>query len=144
MKKYTARIAIIGLIVAGIAVPVLLRADDSGANSPDTSTQNTPPMHKHARHGAHFQGKLDAVDTNAMTLTVGSQTFQVTPKTHITEKHQRVTLADAVLGENVSGFYRTNDDGNLVATAVHLGGHGKKKKERSDDSETSTNSQSGN
>lgn len=141
--KIKIQIVLIGLIAAAVVTPLLLKADDAGANTPDTSASSsqdaTPPAHKHAHHGAPFHGKLEGVNTNAMTLTVGGQTFQVTTRTRMTKKHEPVTLADAIIGERVSGYYRTNDDGSLVATSVRFGGHGKKKKEASEDSDTSTN-----
>ncbi len=142
MKTYTTRIVLLSLITAGLILPVLLRADDTGTNAPDTSAtqsqETTPATPKHARHGAQFRGTLDSMDTNAMTLTVGSQTFKVTHRTKITNNGEPATLADGVIGAAVRGSYRTNDDGDLVATRISFG-HGRKKKETSDDS-TSTNS----
>jgi hypothetical protein len=140
MKKYTAKIALIGLIAAGIAVPLLLSAQDASTNATDTAVAPATP-HKH-KHGEPFRGTVDSLDTNAMTLTVGSSTFDITPKTKITSNGEPATLADGVLGEKVSGSYRTNKDGVLVAMAVHFGAH--KKKAESDDSATNTNAPAGN
>lgn len=141
MKKNTIKLTFLTLIAAGfLAAPALMHAQDSSTNSTDTAT--APATHKHAHRGAPFHGTLDAVDTNAMTLTVGSRTFQVTAKTKITKDGEVATLADGVLGEKVTGYYRTNEDGDLTASTVHFG-KGKKHKESSD-STTSTNSVSSN
>ncbi|HTV42843.1 MAG TPA: hypothetical protein VMF08_19920 [Candidatus Sulfotelmatobacter sp.] len=142
MRKHTAKIALIGLIAAGIAVPLFLSAQDAGTNATDTATAPATP-HKH-KHGARFHGTVDNLDTNAMTLTVGSQTFDITSKTKITSNGEPATLADGVLGEKVSGYYRTNEDGDLHATAVHFGAHKKKADDGDSTSTTSTNAPAGN
>ena len=140
MKNHIAKIALIGLIAAGIAAPVLLRAQDTSTNAADTAMAPASP-HKH-KHGTPFRGTVDNLDTNAMTLTVGSRTFDITSKTKITSNGEPATLADGVLGEKVSGFYRTNEDGSFNATAVRFGAH--KKKTDSGDSTTSTNAPASN
>lgn len=141
MRKYTAKIALIGLIAAGIAAPLLLSAQDAGTNTTDTAAAPATP-HKHKHAGTPFRGTVDSVDTNAMTLTVGSHTFEITSKTKISSNGEPGTLADGVVGEKVSGFYRTNGDGTLNATAVRFGAH--KKKTDSGDSTTSTNAPASN
>lgn len=142
MKKYTAKIALITLIAAGLAAPMFLHAQDASTNAPDATT--SAPKPKHAHHGLPFHGTVDGVDTNAMTLTVGSRTFQITSKTKISNNGQPAILADGVVGEKVSGAYRTNTDGTLTASSVYFGTHPKKKKNNSDSENTSTNSVSGN
>ena len=140
MKKYTPKIALIGLIAAGIAAPLLLSAQDAGTNATDTATAPVTP-HKH-KHGTPFHGTVGSLDTNAKTLTVGGQTFDITSKTKITSNGEPATLADGVPGEKVSGFYRTNQDGGLDAVTVHFGAH--KKKTDSGESTTSTNAPASN
>lgn len=141
MKKYTIKTAFFTLIAAGmLAAPVCLHADDS-TNSTDTATAPVTP--KHSKHGLPFHGTVDAVDASAMTLTVGSRTFKVTAKTKITKDGNMASLTDGIVGEKVSGYYRTNEDGNLTASTIHFGTKAKKNKESSD-STTSTNSVSGN
>ena len=144
--KNSAKIALISLIAAGLAAPILLRADDTSTNATATATatpDTTPATpHKHKMHGAPFHGKLAEVDTNAMTLTVGSRTFQISSKTKITKDGQPAVLEDGIIGQPVSGYYHTNDDGDLVATTIHFGAHGKHKAQT--DSTVSTNSASSN
>lgn len=140
--KNTVKIALVSLIAAGIAAPILLRADDTSTNATQTAAPDTTPATPHKHHGAPFHGKLDDVDTNAMTLTVGSRTFQITSKTKITKDGQPAILMDGVIGQPVSGYYHTNDDGDLVATSIHFGA--RKHKSQNSDSSMSTNSASSN
>ena len=77
-----------------------------------------------------FHGKVTAVDTNAMTLTVGTLTLQVTSDTKITKDGKPAKLSDGVVGEPVRGSYKKTDDGKLNAVTVHFGvkGEGKPQK----------------
>jgi hypothetical protein len=149
MKKHT-KIALLGLIAAtALATPVWLHAQDASTNTPSSS--DTTPAPTHHKHGVPFHGTVDGVDTNAMTLTVGSRTFQMTSSTKISSNGQPGILADATVGEPVTGYYRPDPDhtNTLNAVTIHLGkGKGKKHKASSDSdsssSMTSTNSATGN
>ena len=142
MKKTTVKLTLLSLITAGIiSAPVLLRADDSSTNAtasataPDATAPAAPAKHK-KHNGLPFHGTLDGADTNAMTLTVGSRTFAVTSKTKITKDGQPAVLADGVIGQPISGYYKTDTDGTtLDAVTIHFGA----KMKKSDSSETSTN-----
>ena len=80
MKNQTAKIVLFSFIAASIlAMPILLHAE--GTN--DSSTSATAPAPK--KHGAPFHGTLADTDTNAMTITGGRRTFQITSETHITK-----------------------------------------------------------
>jgi len=122
MKKNILKITACTLFAAAIiATPALCRAQDASTNAPD---QTTPP----AKHNKLvFRGTLSAVDTNAMTLTVETRTFVITSDTKITKNGQPATLGDGVVGQPVSGAYKTGDDGKLNARTVRFGA--KKKKE---------------
>jgi len=97
-----------------IAIPTFARADDTNAPS--------------AAGPAKFYGKMSAVDTNAMTFTVGDQTFTVTSESHLTKDGKPATIADATVGEPARGTYTTGADGKLDITKVRFGkaGGGKK------------------
>ncbi|MGH7988934.1 MAG: hypothetical protein ACREDS_01890, partial [Limisphaerales bacterium] len=69
---------------------------------------------------------VSALDANAMTLTVGKLTVQVTSETKITKDGKPATLADGAVGEPIGGYYKKDADGKLHATTIHFGG---KKKE---------------
>ena len=131
MTKKIAKIATLSLFAAAlVAMPVLSRAQDSNAPA---STNQTAPAKLKRHSNPPFHGKLSAVDTNAMTLTVGALTLQVTSDTKITKGGQPATLSDGVVGEPVSGTYKKTDDGKSNAVTVHFGvrSGGKQKKESS-------------
>ena len=68
-----------------------------------------------------FHGKLAAVDQVNKTITVGNRTFQITSETRIFKGGTPATLEDAVVGETVSGGFRTAPDGKLNATKLTFG-----------------------
>jgi hypothetical protein len=127
MKTNIIQIAIAGLFaVAIVNTPVRSRAADSTTNAPEQSAPAAAPK-KHS--SAPFHGKLAAVDTNAMTLTVGKRTFDITSETKITKDGKPATLADGVVGENVSGSYKKSEGDKLTARSVNFGAKLKKEKE---------------
>jgi hypothetical protein len=129
MKRQVLKITILSLLAAAIvATPALSRAQDTSTNAPAAST----PKHK---HGAPFHGTVSAMDTNAMTVTVGKLTVQVTSETKITKNGKPATLTDGVVGEPASGYYKKDADGKLNATTIHFGS----KKRETSDASSSTN-----
>jgi hypothetical protein len=119
MTRKIAKITTLSLFAAAlVTMPVLSRAQDSNAlASPDQTAPAKPKKHSNPP----FHGKLSAVDTNAMTLTVEKRTFNITPDTKITKDGQPAVLADGVVGEQVRGSYKKTDDGKLNAVTVHFG-----------------------
>jgi hypothetical protein len=127
MTKNISKIAVLSLFTAAalVAMPALSRAEGTSTNAPASSGQ-TPAKPK--PHGnLPFHGNLSAVDTKALTLTVGTLTLQVTSDTLITKNGKSATLADGVVGEQVSGAYKKTDGGKLNATSVHFGGKSERK-----------------
>ena len=125
--------AAIAFIVTAIA-----SAQAQDTNSTDTASVGGP---------SKFYGPVTAVDTNAMTFTVGDQTFTVTSESHLTKAGKPATLADAVVGEPARGSYVTASDGKLNVTKARFGkgggkgGKGGKKNKNAGDNaaETDTN-----
>ncbi len=111
MKKSIALLTIAA--AALIAVPSAVRAEDS------TST-NAPAFNLPATGKKHnqFHGKIVAVDTTAMTVTVGTKTFNVTSTTKITKDGKPATLADFAVGDVVAGNFK-KDGEKLNATTLH-------------------------
>ena len=127
MEKNIYKIAVLSLFAAAlVAMPALSRAEGSSTNAPAVPGQTPAQPKKHGN--PPFHGNLSAVDTKAMTLTVGTLTLQVTPDTKITKDGKSATLADGVVGELVSGAYKKTDDGKLNATSVHFGAKAEKTK----------------
>jgi len=114
------KIALLGLITAGLlALPARSFAQDAAAGS----TAAAPAK---AKHGAPFHGTVDTLDTNAMTLTVGTRTFQITSETHIMKDDKPAILADGVVGQPVTGYYQPEENGTtLDAASVYFGTHAK-------------------
>lgn len=138
MKKSILKLAAATFLGAVLlTIPALSRADDASTNAPSTAPEKTGP--------AKFYGPITAVDTNAMTFTVGDQTFNITSESHLTKNGQPATLSDAVVGEPARGSYTTGSDGKLNITKVRFGKSGGKnggkkggKKKKSDDSDSSS------
>jgi hypothetical protein len=126
MRKSTIRTTALSLFAAVIMVaPMCLRAQDAGTNAPAAPEKTAPAKHK--KHSwIPFRGTVGAVDTNAMTLTVGERTFDITSETRITKNGQPAVLGDIVAGDKVGGAYKKSEDGKLDATTIHA--HEKKAK----------------
>ena len=139
MKTTILKITALSLFAAAIvATPTITRAQDA-TNAPAMSGQETPVKHK--KHDTvPFHGKLSAIDKNAMTLTVGERTFEITSDTKITKDGKPATLADGVVGEMAGGAYKKGADGKLTATTVSFGAKAAKKKTNPDSTGSSTNS----
>ena len=132
MTKNTSKIAVLSLFAAAlVAMPALSRAEGSSTNAPAVPGQTPAQPKKHGN--PPFHGNLSAVDTKAMTLTVGTLTLQVTPDTKITKDGKSATLADGVVGEQVSGAYKKTDDGKLNATSIHFGAKAENKNKEASD-----------
>jgi hypothetical protein len=117
MKRYLARITVLGLLATGMAfMPAAARAQDANTNASPNQTM-TPKRHT----AIPFHGKVSAVDAKAMTLTVGSRTFEITSDTKILKDDQPAALSDGVVGEPVRGLYKKTEAGKLQALSVHFG-----------------------
>jgi hypothetical protein len=126
MAKNISKIAVLSLFAAAlVAMPALSRAEGTSTNA--TASSDQPPAKPKKHDNLPFHGNLSAVDTKAMTLTVGTLTLQVTSDTLITKDGKSATLADGVVGELVSGAYKKTNDGKLNATSIHFGAKAEKK-----------------
>ena len=126
MKKHIARIALFSLVAAGlVAVPAASRADD--ASKTDKPAAAAPAPKKKAKAHTTFHGSVTAVDTAAMSLTVGTNTIYVTSETMITKGDKPATLSEITVGETATGTFKMDDAGKMNATAIHAGEKGSKK-----------------
>jgi hypothetical protein len=140
MKIHILTITALSIFAAAIVVtPVSAQAQDTAS----TNAPAAPVKHKKHDHSV-FNGKLSAIDSKAMKLTVGERTFEITSDTKITKDGKPATLADGVVGEPVGGAYKKDPEGKLIATSIHFGGKAdseKKHKKKSDENAgSSTNS----
>ena len=150
MKKHIAKLSMLTLCAAAIlAVPAPSCAQDNtnapavvvptpppaaAVSMPPAAAPQTPPVKKHIASSPAsltFRGTLTAVDTNAMTLTVGKRTFNMTSETIVNKDDKPAVLADGVVGEPVRGAYKKNADGKLDAVTIHFGGNAEGKKKES-------------
>jgi hypothetical protein len=151
MKKYILKITALSLFAAAVVITSAsapARAQDAmSTNMSTTSEQTTNAPVKHHKHDhLVFNGKLSSIDTNAMTLTVGERTFEITSETKIIKDGQPAILSDGVMGEMVGGVYKKSTDGKLTATTIRFGAKSEKKMKKSanPDSMGSTTNSPGN
>lgn len=125
MKKYIALYAIVA--AALVAAPAIVRAEDN-AKKPEAADSSQAAK----KRVLPFHGKVAAVDSTAMTVTVGHTMVNITSETKISKEGKPATLSDITVGENISGAYQKDDSGKKDATVIHIGGkhkgEGKKKK----------------
>lgn len=128
MKKTILKLAVATLLGAAVltAPATSHGADQTSTNAPAATPDKAAP--------GKFNGAVTAVDTNAMTFTVGDQTFNVTSESRLSKNGKPATLSDAVVGEPARGSYTTGSDGKLDVTKARFGKGGGKKKKKSEDS----------
>jgi hypothetical protein len=150
MKRNILKITASALFAAAMmAAPTLSRAQDATSTNAPAVVDQTPvpipaqttnaPVKKIRKHDRMvFNGKLVEVDTNAMTFTVGTRTFEVTSDTKIVKDGKPATLSDGVVGDMAAGSYKKAAGGGLDALSVRFGE--KKKKEAPESTGSTTNS----
>jgi hypothetical protein len=119
MKRTILKIAVCALFAA----PVLSRGQDATTNmvapaplpppvvaAPAAEIPATnapaPAKPKKLRTTLVATGKVSEVDTNAMTLTVGKHTFEITSETRITKGGQPAILSDIAVDDKVGVAYK--------------------------------------
>ncbi len=86
------------------------------------SSENQPSGVEKKPVAGPFHGKLAKVDQTAKTITVGKRTFLITSETKLKKGNgSPATLADATVGEEVSGYVKPTEAGKLAATVVTFG-----------------------
>ncbi|HEX7653147.1 MAG TPA: hypothetical protein VF607_06550 [Verrucomicrobiae bacterium] len=68
-----------------------------------------------------LRGKVTAVDTQHLTVTVGTNLFQLTPDTRILKDGLAVDFSAVTVGSEVSGFYGAVGDRPRVVTSLRIG-----------------------
>jgi hypothetical protein len=115
MKRTLAQIALLMAFAATIGLATVSRAAETNAPA---ATEHPGPN--------RFYGPITALDTNAMTFTVGDQTFKITGESQITKNGQAAKIGDGVVGEPARGTYTKTADGKLIVTKVRFGKGGGK------------------
>ena len=108
----------IGLIaIAVVGTPWALHAQ-AATNAPAAAKKTAK---KSANQSIPFHGKVKAIDNNAKTLSVGTETFQITSETKIIKMGQPATLSDGAVDEEVAGAYHKDAEGKLNAVSIRFG-----------------------
>jgi hypothetical protein len=119
MKKQITKLTLSLFATAIVAAPLLAGGQEPGANPPPAprhSERAKPKTHE----TTPFNGKVTAVDTKAMTLTIKNRTYEVTSETKITKDGQPAVLSDIAVGDKVGGAYKKTDGGKLSATTINV------------------------
>jgi len=132
MKRTILKIAVCALFAA----PVFSRGQDS--NTMAAPAVNEPPpvvaappateipaatatapvkAKKKPRTSLAASGKVSNVDTNAMTLTVGKRTFEITSETRISKGGNPAILSNIAVDDKVGIAYK-KADGKLDAVTI--------------------------
>ncbi len=115
----------IGLLVLGVIAVVGLMRSPVLADSPLTGGPDT----KAERVKAAFQGKVEAVDASAKTLTVDGKLIYTSDSTKITKASALIKLDHVMAGDEVRGTLQQTGDGKTEALTVNVG-KGKDEKEK--------------
>ena len=112
MNKFTLKLSLIGLLAVAVAgTPLALRAQTTNAAPKKAPTNRILPFH----------GKLKALDKTARTITVGTETIQITSETKITKVGKPAMFEEGIVGDDVAGAYHKNAEGKLDAISLRFG-----------------------
>src|SRR5438045_8038743 len=120
------RLKFCGLVLLAVSIantPVQVLAQNTNklpVEKKSATTNDTTSTEKKAKAGP-FHGRLVAVDKTAKTITVGKRTFLITSETKLKKAGKPATLDEGVVGEEVSGYVKPNENGKLMATTVNFG-----------------------
>jgi hypothetical protein len=124
--KSTIQKAVIGLLTLGLVGFALQGSAQTEDKAPakKPASENSKKEEAKKQRTLPFRGTLTAVDKAARTLTVGKRVFQITSETKVCKGPEKApaTLADAVIGERITGSYQQTADGKLMARSIYLGG----------------------
>ena len=113
MKSMNIAVVTALVLSATCAVPVI--ASDNPGATPLANEMNDP------RKAEPFKGKVEAVDQDAKTFTVGDKQYSINEDTKLSNQGKETTFAELKVGELVRGIAQRAEDGKLVATFVMLG-----------------------
>ncbi len=118
MKTTSAKIALLTL-VAALLLPALASAQQADTHA-DGNTNAIHRMTPTTGHPLPLHGSIAAVNTDAMTVTVGNTVLTVTPKTRIFKAGEPATLSDLKVGDVVNVSYVKAADGTSQALGIRV------------------------
>jgi hypothetical protein len=119
MKNTIIKFACFASVAVALSDMCAIGQTDVSTNMPAARTP--APVKRSVIHG-----KVVALDTTAMTFTVGSTTIAITSKTKISQAGKPAIFADLTVGETVASAYKMDDAGKLIAISLRIGGKEKK------------------
>jgi hypothetical protein len=118
--KSLSKIAAFGLVMVTLAAqPAQLLAQTTNKSAGKSAPAEKKEPGKQT--AGPFRGNLAALDKSAKSISVGKRTFYITSETRILKAGKPATLEDGVVGEEVSGGFKTGENGKLVATKITFG-----------------------
>lgn len=100
------------------------RSADRSAAIPKTAVAPKPSsVNIQSQRPIPFRGLVKAVDPSSSTFTIGERKFTATPECKFaTRDNQPAKLKDVKVGDWVTGSYRKNSQGALLAGSLYIGG----------------------
>lgn len=118
MIKSTFKYSVMLATALALAALPVLAADSKPADKPQKPKREAGSKAEATGQVVPFHGKI-ASKTDS-SITIGERTIQITSDTKIVKAGKPATLADAAVGEEVGGQYRT-DNNKLIARSLRIG-----------------------
>jgi hypothetical protein len=119
MTKKMGKITLAAILAAVVlGMPLAASAQDT------TKPKKSETSSKSSAKTTPFNGKLEAVDKTAKTITLSGKSkliFVITSETKIMKEGKPGTFDDAFVSEAVHGSYKKTEDGKMVAVTLNLG-----------------------
>jgi hypothetical protein len=116
MIKSTIKLTLLVTTAVALAASPVLAAEKTDAK-PKKEAANAPKAEASGRV-VPFRGKITA-KTDA-SITIGERTIEITSDTKIVKNGKPATLADAAVGDEVGGQYRTENN-KMIARSLRIG-----------------------
>jgi hypothetical protein len=118
MIKHMGKITLAAILAAVVlGLPLSASAQDMKPKKNETAS-------KPSAKTTPFNGKLEAIDKTAKTVTLAGktkETFSITSETKIMKDGKPATFDDATPGETIHGSYKKTEDGKMVAVTLNFG-----------------------
>ena len=115
------------VLLAALTLSAFTANAQTDSTAPATPSTTNKPASSTKAKSKRYSGKITSVDESAKTITFTlpggtTHTVHINSKTRPMKKNgEPATLADATVGEHVSGSYHVDDSGDWIATTVNIG-----------------------
>jgi hypothetical protein len=83
---------------------------------------DTPPAFDDSKKDQSLDGKIEAVNTEERTFTVGGKTIYTTDTTTFTKGDKKILLSDIMVGDEIHAMTHDTTDGKVEASSVEMVG----------------------